>query len=342
MALSPAPAMHVIRPVVIAILAVVVMFVAALWVSHHHQRAIGERAQEIVDREETGHTVENAREIARMHDESRELAILLGGIGIVAAVGAGAVALGVIRRRSQLVAEHQALLDARATELEAFAGRVAHDLRNPLGAIALRIQTLRMRDCPRDTIDKLSENMIRMDNLIEDLLQFARSGAVPDRDAHTRLREVVDQVAADARLQAERAGAELVIEDVPDIEVCCARGTLASILGNLLENAAKYIADASGVRRICMRASVRTDRLRIEVEDTGPGLPPGTESAVFEPFRRVGNQTQRGLGLGLATVKRFTEAYGGRVGVYSAPGRGATFWVELPAQGPGSSLRSAT
>ena len=323
--------MQIIRPVIIAIVAVAGMFVFALWMSHHHQREIGARAQEIVDRDDTGRTVESAQEIARIHDESRELAMLLGAIGVAAAVGAGAVALSVIRKRSRLIAEHEALLDARATELEAFAGRVAHDLRNPLGAISLRIQALRMDgEADPEVLERLAENTARMDLLIEDLLKFACSGASPDPKARAPLRDVVDQVAADARLHAERAGAVLLIEDIPDVQVRCARGALASILGNLLENAAKYIGDASGPRRICVRACERVDRIRIEVADTGPGLPPGTESAVFEPFRRVGNLRPSGLGLGLATVKRFAEAYGGRVGVHNTSGRGALFWVELP------------
>lgn len=331
MPLSPAPVLQIVRPVVIAIIAVAGMFVFALWMSHHHQREIGARAQEIADRDDTGRTVESAQEIARIHDESRELAMLLGAIGIAAAVGASGVALSVIRKRSRLVAEHEALLDARATELEAFAGRVAHDLRNPLGAISLRIQALRMDgEADPDVLERLAENTARMDLLIEDLLRFASSGAAPDPKARARLRDVVDQVAADAQLQAERAGAEMVIEDIPDVEVRCSRGTLASVLANLLENAAKYIGDASGPRRISLRACERSDRIRIEVADTGPGLPPGTEAAVFEPFRRVGSLRPTGLGLGLATVKRFAEAYGGRVGVHNTSGRGALFWVELP------------
>jgi signal transduction histidine kinase len=328
----PAPALQVVRPVVIAITAVAMMFVVALWVSHHHQREIGHRAQEIVDRDDTGRTVETAQEIAKVHDESRDLAIVLGTIGVAAAIGAGGVALGVIRRRSQLVAEHQALLDARATELEAFAGRVAHDLRNPLGAIALRIQTLRLDGCTNAAaIDRLAENAARMNLLIDDLLEFARAGAAPDLDARVRLRDVVDHVVADARLQAEHAGAELILEPVCDVEVRCTHGAFASVLGNLLENAIKYVGDGSGPRRIVLRAGTRNGhRVRVEVDDSGPGLPPGAEAAVFEPFRRVGNQDHRGLGLGLATVKRITEAYGGRAGVYSTPGRGSTFWFELP------------
>ena len=326
----PGPALHLIRPVVIAIAAVTAIFLVALWLSHAHTREIGSRAAAIAERADSEHAVENAHEIERVRSEARDLALVLGGLGIAVGFGAGAVTLSVIRRRARLVAEHQALVDARAAELEAFAGRIAHDLRNPLGAIALRIQTLRLRETTDPVaVDKLAENAVRMDHLIEDLLEFARSGAAPDPGARASLRATVEQVLADARLQAERAGAELLVDDIPDVEVVCARGTLASVLANLVDNSMKYVTDGTGPRRICMRATARASRVRVEVADTGPGLPPGTESLVFEPFRRVGNLTQRGLGLGLATVKRIVEAYGGRVGVSSAPGRGSTFWFEL-------------
>ena len=68
----------------------------------------------------------------------------------------------------------------------------------------------------------------------------------------------------------------------------------------------------------------------VEIEDNGPGLPPGAEERVFEPFRRLAQSSQPGIGLGLATVKKLVEAYQGRVGVSSRLGRGSTFWFELP------------
>lgn len=70
-------------------------------------------------------------------------------------------------------------------------------------------------------------------------------------------------------------------------------------------------------------------RVRFEVEDTGPGLPPGLEPLVFEPYVR-GHKTGAGIGLGLATVRRITEAHGGEVGVFANKERGCTFWFELP------------
>ena len=68
-----------------------------------------------------------------------------------------------------------------------------------------------------------------------------------------------------------------------------------------------------------------------EVEDTGPGLPPGAEAQVFAPFVRLPEaKGKAGIGLGLATVKRLVEANGGEVGVASPPGDGARFWFTLP------------
>jgi len=69
--------------------------------------------------------------------------------------------------------------------------------------------------------------------------------------------------------------------------------------------------------------------VRVEVEDTGPGLPPGIEHSIFEPYVRAPGVTQPGLGLGLATVKRFADSHGGAVGVLRAEA-GTVFWFELP------------
>jgi signal transduction histidine kinase len=98
-------------------------------------------------------------------------------------------------------------------------------------------------------------------------------------------------------------------------------------------NAAKYLADSS-VRHIKVRAAEASGVVRIEVEDTGPGVPAGLEEAIFEPYVRAAGATQAGLGLGLATVRRLCTAHGGQAGVRSSPGRGSVFWITLPSAPP--------
>ena len=117
---------------------------------------------------------------------------------------------------------------------------------------------------------------------------------------------------------------------VPDSEIvlACAPAS-SSIFSNLLRNAVKYLGDGSE-KRVTIRALVADENVRVEVEDTGPGLSAELAAHVFEPYVRAPNNTRPGLGLGLATVRRFVNAHRGHVGVSSSPGSGSTFWFELP------------
>jgi signal transduction histidine kinase len=104
---------------------------------------------------------------------------------------------------------------------------------------------------------------------------------------------------------------------------------LTSVVSNLAGNAIKYIGTGP-IRRLEIRAREEAHVVRVELEDTGPGLAVGSEEHVFEPYVRGRAATQPGIGLGLATVKRLVEGHGGRVGVRSMLGQGCTFWFELP------------
>jgi signal transduction histidine kinase len=70
--------------------------------------------------------------------------------------------------------------------------------------------------------------------------------------------------------------------------------------------------------------------VRIEVSDTGPGVPAELQARLFNPYVRAGSASIPGLGLGLATVRRLADAYGGEVGLDDNPGGGSRFWIELP------------
>jgi signal transduction histidine kinase len=111
--------------------------------------------------------------------------------------------------------------------------------------------------------------------------------------------------------------------------VACDEGLLASAISNLVRNAITYL-DGAQEKRIDVTAASAGPRVTIDVRDTGPGLPPGSESRVFEAYVRGPGVKHPGLGLGLATVKRIVETHGGAVGVESRSGSGARFWIELP------------
>jgi signal transduction histidine kinase len=114
--------------------------------------------------------------------------------------------------------------------------------------------------------------------------------------------------------------------------VACSAGALTSIVGNLVQNALKFVT--SEERREVRIRWAEVDRgVCIEVQDSGPGVAPELRDAVFEPFVRAGG-AKPGVGLGLATVKKLCQGHGGSVGVRSAPGGGATFAVVLPCGEP--------
>jgi signal transduction histidine kinase len=242
------------------------------------------------------------------------------------------VLMRTIRSHTQLVEAYAHLNAERAKELEMFAGRVAHDILNPIGNAMLALDLLgRLRDdgSRAKTVQRAAAALSRAHRIVDGLLDFARAGAPPPEEASTSVLEVVSDLAPDLVSEAQAKHIDLRIDALPDQRVQARSGVLTSMVSNLVRNAIKYMGE-SKVRRIEIRARESQGALRLEVEDTGPGLPPGLGRSVFEPYVRAPGAHQPGIGLGLATVKRMAEAHGGCVGVQSSSGAGALFWFELP------------
>jgi signal transduction histidine kinase len=104
---------------------------------------------------------------------------------------------------------------------------------------------------------------------------------------------------------------------------------LTSLVSNLVQNAIKHLV-GSEVRRVVVRALDLGKEVRVEVEDTGPGIALSDQERMFDPFVRGRGASGPGIGLGLATVRRLAEAHGGHAGVRSEAGRGAVFWFSVP------------
>jgi signal transduction histidine kinase len=239
----------------------------------------------------------------------------------------------IFRSYSRLQREHADLVERRASELEIFGRRVAHDLISPLSSLTFCLTAFKpaSETDPKlaNALARARQCVVRAQGLVDNVFDFARSGGAPSPDASTSVVDIVDQVVEEARSVDPAEGPDIEVGPLPDCAVRCSSGVLASILGNLLRNAVKFMRD-SAERRIGIRVVEVGDDVRFEIEDTGPGIPPGLEEAIFLPYVRGEGVTQPGLGLGLATVRRFCEAHGGRAGVRSSSGRGSVFFFTLP------------
>lgn len=208
---------------------------------------------------------------------------------------------------------------------------VSHDLRSPLTAIATAVGTLRnstLKLEPKDrqelleTIDLEQE---RLNRLVANLLEMSRlqagaaSPAVELWTVDELIRQAVDQVGGNGRVQVRGADAQLVRVDAAQIE---------RVLTNLLENALKFSPTSSPVQ---VRVTATRAEVIVRVVDQGPGIPDHELERVFEPFyRRSGERS--GAGLGLAIARGFAQANGARLWAESRLGQGATFALALPAE----------
>lgn len=252
---------------------------------------------------------------------------------------AGLLAAGVIlavalaewsRRREQRMQARLAELAARLDEVQAFAGRVAHDLRGPLTPIVVNSQMIEQSGVP-DAVRRLAERIEgaagRLAHMIDILLSFARLEGSRPR-ARCELGRVAADVVEDWGVRAAAAGATIVTSFDDELWVACEPEIIGSAVQNLLDNALKYGLDGDA-NRIEVRGRRAGDEALLEVEDHGPGIPSEVLPHVFEPLFR-GSERGEGLGLGLAIVKRLIEARGGRILAGRGAAGGARFVVELP------------
>jgi signal transduction histidine kinase len=252
------------------------------------------------------------------------------GSALVAAL-AVVLAFRASRAHDALLHQHASVLSARVVELDTFAGRVAHDVLNPLGVIAGALSILRRSTdaAGHAYIDRSVRAVSRVQQLVDDLLAFARAGGRPDGSERSRIDVVIDNMKADLSGAAADKGIALAFDVEAPRAVECAAGVLSSIVQNLVRNAIKYMGTRP-VKRISVTARTTGTMARIEIRDTGPGIPPELTTRVFEPFVRGSSDGIAGSGLGLSTVQRLVQCHGGRVGLESAVGAGTLVWVELP------------
>lgn len=222
----------------------------------------------------------------------------------------------------------------RQAQLTFLAG-VAHDLRNPLGALSMASQTLRdeadeLGPGAESVLDLLDRQVKRLNRMIGDLLDAARieAGHLELEPERVDLREPVREI---AQLYASTSPCHALRLRLPDEPVSARVDPLRveQVVSNLVSNAIKYSPDGG---EVVVALDARDDEAWITVSDEGRGIPSAEHETIFEPFRRrrETKDLAPGVGLGLSVVRRIVRAHGGDVEVESEPGRGTSFRVRLP------------
>jgi len=272
-------------------------------------------------------------EMIEMMALQRESRILLGALTLIGIAFALFAAVRVSRLLSQR--EHQILraamlLEERNRDLDAFAGRVAHDLRGPLTTINLAASRLSERAQEEGVSAVLRRGVKQMESLIQDLLTLSSVGAqLPSAVCETA--QVASVVAEELKPQVTSAAGVIHVEVEP-ATVGCSPGLLRQVLWNLGENAIKF--RRSDVQlEIEFRGRAKGRLYEFSVSDNGSGMTGEEARRAFEPFfRGEQGRSTPGTGLGLSIVKRVIEASGGTVSINSEPGRGTTFDINLPLE----------
>jgi len=252
------------------------------------------------------------------------------------------------------VQQRTAALTEANEEIQRFAYIVSHDLRAPLVNImgftsemegaaetvsafvtkAAAADPAGMQDVIAAAHEDIPESICfiktstaKMDRLIGAILKLSREGRRVLAPETVAMCPLLEGIAATLRHQSDERGAIITIEALPDL--ISDRLVLEQVFSNLLENALKYL-EPGRPGRIVVRGRLEGRMALYEVEDNGRGIAARDLERVFELFRRAGDQSVAGEGIGLAHVRALVRRLGGRIDCVSGEGVGSTFRVEVP------------
>ena len=235
--------------------------------------------------------------------------------------------------------ESQLARSERMASVGRLAAGVAHEIGNPITAMMAMEDLLLDGDLPRETerdfLARMKRETERIHVVIRDLLDFARpehpAGPSSTTPAPADVGAVVESVIALVKPQKDFKSIALVTDvpaDLPAVAFSAAR--LTQVLLNVVLNAGGAIGSARGAGTIVVRAIRSAGRVRIEVDDDGPGVPATIRDRIFDPFMTT-KDVGEGTGLGLSVCRGLVEAAGGQIGVDPSRIAGARIYVELPA-----------
>jgi len=221
-----------------------------------------------------------------------------------------------------------------------FVANASHELKTPLTSIRGYAETLLSGGLEDEAhrvrfVETIRDQASKLEDLVEDLLDLAD---LERPDAPLDLKDwdigaIVRELSSTFEDVASRRGLRLELEGRSGVHAWVDRKRLELAIRNLLDNAVKYTDRGT----IWVSLDGDRDAVRLRVSDTGRGIPAEHLPRVFERFYRVDrgrSRAQGGTGLGLSIVKHVVQLHGGKVWVESEVGRGSTFWIEVPPEGP--------
>jgi signal transduction histidine kinase len=267
------------------------------------------------------------------------MVVLLRLAGLVRAVERARRSERGARREAEQAQQLLAYQNEQLVEIDTlkdeFVSSVSHELRTPLTSISGYVELL-LEDEPdeekRGHLAIVDRNAQRLLGLVSDLLFTARlqDGRLELAHEEVDLNQLVLHAVESARPRAESSAIELAVEIDEVGPVLGEQVRLAQLLDNLVSNAIKFTPQGG---HVTVRLTAGDGLARIEVSDSGIGIPEQEREKLFERFFRSQTALERqiqGTGLGLYISKAIVEAHGGRIGVHSTEGLGTTFIVELP------------
>jgi len=216
-----------------------------------------------------------------------------------------------------------------------FVLRASHELRTPVTGMHMAFGLLQERvhyppeSREADLLNTVNEEMQRLMQLINDLLNFSRyqNGLQKLSLGPCGIEDLLEQARGRFYAQADEQNIILLVEvQEPLPHLHADQAQLDRVLDNLLDNALRHTPENGLIR---LQARRHGERVIVSVEDNGEGIAYGQQGRIFEPFVQVGRK-KGGAGLGLALCKEIVQLHGGRMGVYSRPGQGTQFYMALP------------